>query len=152
VGEHATSLHTLQEEEEKKLQGIMLEELNKKFALQLDLESLTNRSSQLASDYRESDSISMILAGSSHSARTLDSIDRASINLLDATVPGFRINPNNVAKMASEVSDLVEGMDPKNTVVVIQILPITVVKTLVKCLCQRRATTTATMWMVSLNT
>jgi hypothetical protein len=64
----------------------------------------------------------MIIAVSRHSARTLDSIDRDSINLLDATVPGFRINPNNVAKMASEVRDLVEGTDPKNTVVVIQVL------------------------------
>jgi hypothetical protein len=63
----------------------------------------------------------MILAGSSHSARTLDSIDGDSINLLDATVPGFRFNPNNVAKMASEVRDLVEGTDPKNTVIVIQV-------------------------------
>jgi hypothetical protein len=59
----------------------------------------------------------MILAGSSHSARTLDSIDHESINL-----PGFQINPNTVAKMESEVSDLVEGLDPKNTVVVIQVL------------------------------
>ncbi len=63
----ATCLPALQEEEEKKLLGIMLEELNEKFALQLDLEPATDRSSQSASDYRESNSISMILAGSSHS-------------------------------------------------------------------------------------
>ncbi len=148
----ATSLPTLQEEEEKKLLGIMLEELNEKFALQLDLEPSTDRSSQSASDYRESNSISMILAGSSHSARTLDSIDCDSINLLDATVPGFRINPNNVAKMASEVRDLVEGTDPKNTVVVIQVLatPLTIVeKTLVKCHCQKKTRTTDTTWTVN---
>jgi hypothetical protein len=118
----ATSLPTLQEEDEKKFLGILLEELNEKFALQLDLEPSTDRSSQSASDYKESNSISMILAGSSHLARTIDSIDRESINLLDATVPGFRINPLNVAKMASDVRDLVEGMDPKNTIVVIQVL------------------------------
>jgi len=57
----ATSLPSLQEEEEKKLLGTMLEELNDKFALQLDLEPSTDRSSQSASDYRESNSISMIL-------------------------------------------------------------------------------------------
>jgi hypothetical protein len=38
------------------------------------------------------------------------------------TVPGFRINPNNVARMASDVRDLVKDIDPKNTVVVIQVL------------------------------
>jgi hypothetical protein len=51
-----------------------------------------------------------------------DSIDRDSINLLDATVPGFRINPNNVARMASDIRDLVKGTDTKNTVIVIQVL------------------------------
>ncbi len=85
----ATCLPALQEEEEKKLLGVLIEDLNEKFALQLDLEPLTDRSSQSASDYMESDAISMIFAGSSHSARTLDVIDRDGINLLDATVPGF---------------------------------------------------------------
>ncbi len=56
----ATCLPALQEEEEKKLLGVLIEELNEKFALQLDLEPSTDRSSQPASDYMESDSISMI--------------------------------------------------------------------------------------------
>jgi hypothetical protein len=43
----ATSLNTLQEEEEKKFLGMLLEELNEKFALQLDLEPSTDRSSLL---------------------------------------------------------------------------------------------------------
>jgi hypothetical protein len=65
----ATYLPALQEEEEKKLLGVLIEELNEKCALQLDLEPSTDRSSQLASDYMESDSISMIFTGSSHSGR-----------------------------------------------------------------------------------
>jgi hypothetical protein len=84
----ATCLPALQEEDEKKLLGVLIEELNEKFALQLDLEPSTDRSSQPASDYMESDFFSMIFAGSSHSARTVDVIDRGGLNLLDATIPG----------------------------------------------------------------
>jgi hypothetical protein len=70
----------------------------------------------------ESDTISMIFAGSSHSARTLDVIDRECINLLDATVPGFRLSPETVDKMAEDVKDLVDGLNPINTVISIQVL------------------------------
>jgi hypothetical protein len=106
----------------KKLLGVLIEELNEKFALQLDLEPSTDRSSQSVSDYTESDSVSMIFAGSSHSARTLDMIDREGVNLLDATVPGYRLSPDTVGKMADDIKDLVEGLNPINTVISIQVL------------------------------
>jgi hypothetical protein len=84
----------------------LIEELNERFALQLDLEP-SDRSSQSASDYVESDSISMIFAGSSHSARTIDAIDRGGLNLLDATIPGYRLSPETVDKLAEDIKDLV---------------------------------------------
>jgi hypothetical protein len=89
--------------------GVLIEELNEKFALQLDLEPSTDRSSQSASDFIEQDSISMIFAGSSHSARTIDVIDRGGLNLLDATTPGFRLCPETVGKMAEDIKDLVDN-------------------------------------------
>jgi hypothetical protein len=118
----ATSLPTLQEEDEKKLLGVLIEELNEKFALQLDLEPSTDRSSQSASDFMEHDSLSMIFAGSSHSARTIDVIERGGLNLLDATTPGFRLCPETVGKMAEDIKDLVDGLNPTNTVISVQVL------------------------------
>ncbi len=118
----ATCLPALQEEDEKNLLGVIIEELNEKFALQLDLEPLTDRSSQLASDNTDSKSVSMIFAGSSHSARTLDMIDREGVNLLDATIPGYRLSPETAGKMAEDIRDLVDGLNPINTVVSIQVL------------------------------
>jgi hypothetical protein len=118
----ATCLPALQKEDEKKLLGVLIEELNKKFALQLDLEPSMDRSSQLASDYTESESVSMIFAGSSHSARALDMIDREGVNLLDAISPGYRLSPDTVGKMADDKRDLVDGLNPINTVVSIQVL------------------------------
>ncbi len=61
----------------------------------------------------------MIFAGSIHSARTLDIIDRADNNLLDTTVPGFRLSPTT--KMADDIKDLVDGMNPVKTVLSIQV-------------------------------
>ncbi len=87
----------------------------------MDLEPSTDRSSQLASDHTESESVSMIFAGSSHSARTLDMIDREGVNLLDATIPGYRLSPDSVGKMANDIRDLVDGLNPINTVVSIQV-------------------------------
>jgi hypothetical protein len=118
----ATCLPALQEEDEKNLLGVIIEELNEKFALQLDLEPSTDRFSQPASDNTDSESVSMIFAGSSHSARTLDMIDREGVNLLDATTPGYRLSPETVGKMADDIRDLVAGLDPSNTVVSIQVL------------------------------
>jgi hypothetical protein len=74
----------------------MLEELNEKFALYLDLELSTDRSCQV----QQND-----FAGSSHSARTLDVIDRAGNNLLDTTVPGLRLRPESTTKMADNIKD-----------------------------------------------
>ncbi len=59
----ATSLPILQEEDEGNFLGIMLEELNSKFALQLDLYPSTERSGQQAPDLTgEEPSISWLLA------------------------------------------------------------------------------------------
>jgi hypothetical protein len=103
----------------KKLLGVLIEELNEKFALQLDLEPSTDRSSQSASDFMEQDSI---FAGSSHSVRTIDVIDRGGLNLLDATTPGFRLCPETVGEMAEDIKDLVDGLNPTNTVISVQVL------------------------------
>ncbi len=49
-------------------------------------------------------------------------IDREGVNLLDATIPGYRLSPETVGKMAEDIKDLVDGLDPINTVVSIQVL------------------------------
>ncbi len=91
----------------------MLEELNEKFALHLDLELSTDRSCQV----HQND-----FAGSSHSARTFDVIDRAGNNLLDTTVPGFRLRPESTTKMADYNKDHVDSLNPVKTVPSIQVL------------------------------
>jgi hypothetical protein len=97
----ATRLSTMQEEEEAKLKGIMLEKLNSKFALQLDLQPSTERSGEEASDLRDpSDTLNVVFAGGSHSSRIVDTTYNDNIKILDATLPGFRLTERATAEMA----------------------------------------------------
>jgi hypothetical protein len=118
----ATSLPILQEEDEGNFLGIMLEEINSKFALQLDPYPSTERSGQQAPDQMGESPVNIVFAGSSHSARTLDQFDRDGVTIFDATVPGFRLNPDTAAEMAEEVKNLTADLCPENTVVIIQVL------------------------------
>ncbi len=88
----ATRLPALQEEDESKLVKIFLEELNSKFALQLDLQPYTDRSGKEATDRHDpSDMLNVVFAGGSHSSRILDTITADNVRVLDATVTGFRL-------------------------------------------------------------
>jgi len=100
----------------------MLEELNSKFALQLDPYPSTERSGQQAPDQIGEAPINVVFAGSSHTARTLDQFEREGVTIFDATVPGFRLNPDTATEMAEEVKNLVTGLNPENTAVIIQVL------------------------------
>jgi hypothetical protein len=84
----ATHLLSLKNEEESKLVGVLIEELNCKFALQLDPDPITDRYSQEASGSHDSDMLNVAFAGGSHSSRMLDQISDPNIKLLDCTVPG----------------------------------------------------------------
>ncbi len=73
----ATRLPTLQKEKEGLILGKMLEELNSKFALQLDLKPSTDRSGQEASDPHDpNDMLNVVFAGSSHSVRNCQTTTR----------------------------------------------------------------------------
>jgi hypothetical protein len=118
----ATRLPPLQEEDESRLVGVLIEELNNKFALQLDLQPLTDRSGQEASDRHDPlDMLNVVFAGGSHSSRILDTITADNVRILDATVPGFRLTERSAADMASEIADICSELPSENTVVVCQL-------------------------------
>jgi hypothetical protein len=65
------SLPTLGEEDEQSFLNIMLNELNNKFALQLDMNPNVDRSGQNATDQPGEENVSVFLAGTSHSVRLM---------------------------------------------------------------------------------
>jgi lysophospholipase L1-like esterase len=118
----ATRLPTLQKEEEGLILGKMLEELNSKFALQLDLKPSTDRSGQEASDPHDpNDMLNVVFAGGSHSSRILDTIQDESVRILDSTVPGFRLTERATAEMAADIAEVCAELPDNNTIVVCQL-------------------------------
>jgi hypothetical protein len=118
----ATHLPTLKKEDESKLLGVLIEELNCKFALQLDPDPITDRYSQEASGLHDHfDMLNVVFAGGSHSSRMLDQISDPNTKLLDCTVPGFRLTERSVAEMAKDIKEIASELPAKGTVFVMQL-------------------------------
>ncbi len=113
----ATHLPSLKKEDESKLVGVLIEELNCKFALQLDPDPITDRYSL----HDHSDMLNVVFASGSHSSRMLDQITDPNIKLLDCTVPGFRITERSVAEMAKGIKEVASELSAKGTVIVMQL-------------------------------
>jgi hypothetical protein len=102
--------------------GILLEELNQKFALRLDPNPSTDWSCQSATDNQHEKLPCIVLAGSSHSSRLIDPLESAHFTVVDSTVAGFRITENSVAEMTADIEEKIAELDPSSTVVLIQLL------------------------------
>jgi hypothetical protein len=87
-------LPILTEEEERKFLFVMLEELNVKFALQLDANPSTKRFGFDADDSETESAFTIVLAGGSHSSRMLAD---TYLRVVDVSVPDFRISEETVA-------------------------------------------------------
>ncbi len=118
----ATHLPTLKKEDESKLLGVLIEELNCKFALQLDPDPLTDRYGQEASGLHDhTDMLNVVFAGGSHSSRMLDQVSDPNTKLLDCTVPGFRLTERSVAEMAKDIKEIASELPAKSTVFIMQL-------------------------------
>jgi hypothetical protein len=116
------SLPTLGEEDEQSFMNIMLNELNDKFALQLDVNPNVDRSDQIATDHPGEENVSVLLAGASHSVRLIDHLESANLTVVDSTVLGFRISEKSVSEITTDISEKLSEMDPARSVVVLQLL------------------------------
>jgi hypothetical protein len=118
----ATHLPTLKKEDESKLLGVLIEELNCKFALQLDPDPITDRYGQEASGLHDhTDMLNVVFAGGSHSSRMLDQVSDPNTKLLDCTVPGFRLTERSVAEMAKDIKEIASELPAKSTVFIMQL-------------------------------
>jgi hypothetical protein len=83
----------------------MLDELNGRFALQLDLSPITGWSCKSPTDNQPESDITVLLAGSSHSTRLIHPLETARLTVIDCTVPGFCITESSVASMAADIEE-----------------------------------------------
>jgi hypothetical protein len=110
------------EGDELRLLTVMLEELNLKFALQLDLSPNTDRSCPLATDEPDEEGIVIVLAGSSHSTRLNDHLESANCKVGDSTVSCFRVSESSVSAMVEYLTEKSADLDNSKTVLLIQLL------------------------------
>jgi hypothetical protein len=83
------SLPILGEGYEQLFLDVMLEEINSKFDLQLDLTPITDWSSLSATDTQSESSPCIVLVRSSHSSRLIDLLESAHLTVVDSTVACF---------------------------------------------------------------
>ncbi len=82
----------------------MLDELNEKFALQLDTCPCTDRSGHCAADSETDSEIVIALAGSSHSSRLAGPLTDTYLKVVDVSVPGFHISEKSVELMVEDLT------------------------------------------------
>jgi hypothetical protein len=112
MGGPPKSLPVVGEEDERSLLNVLLNELNFKCALQLDVCPITDLSGQIATDQPTEDCPGMLLVGSSHSVRLMDHLESANLRVVDSTVPSFRITEAAVEELAADLAEKVSNLDP----------------------------------------
>jgi hypothetical protein len=116
----SSELPILTEDEERSFLSVMLEELNVKFALQLDVYPSTKRFGLDTDDSETESGCTIVLAGGSHASRMEGPLADTYLRVVDVSVPGFRISEESVASMAADLEEAVKGLDPKKSVVLLQ--------------------------------
>ncbi len=106
-------------QEELSFLSVMLEELNEKFALQLDVSPCTERSGHSAADSETESEIVIALAGSSHLCRLSGPLADTYLKVVDVSVPGFRISEKSVELMFQDLTAVLADLDDSKTVVVL---------------------------------
>ncbi len=115
-----SGLPILSAEEELSFLSVMLEELNKKFALQLDVSPCTERTGHSAVDSETESEIVISLAGTSHLCRLSGPLADTYLKVMDVSVPGFRISEKSVELMVEDLTAVLADLEDSKTVVVLQ--------------------------------
>jgi len=97
-------------------------ELNEKFALQLDPNPSTARfgSTDNSSESAIESRFNIVLAGSSHASRLQEPLTSTHLQVVDVSVPGFRITEGSVASMVSDMEAAINGLPDDKTIVLLQ--------------------------------
>ena len=86
--------------------GVMLQELNQDFGLDLDPAPETNLDSARQDAIGQHPS-RIIIAGGSHAARLANAIGQYRPDIVDLSTPGWKITTENVRRLASDLADSV---------------------------------------------
>ncbi len=124
-GDQVSLCQPIDEGQEHELLSSMIDELNMKCGLELSHEFSLYRPSITSEpdrdDVTEGQLERVVMVGGSHSSRLIDEIDETCLEVMDITVPGWRVTESNVDEKAKELAEIVSTTDQTRTTIVYQL-------------------------------
>ena len=124
-GDQVSLCQPIDEGQEHELLSSMIDELNMKCGLELSHEFSLYRPSITSEpdreDVTEGQLERVVMVGGSHSSRLIDEIDETCLEVMDITVPGWRVTESNVNEKAKELAEIVSSTDQSRTTIVYQL-------------------------------
>jgi hypothetical protein len=115
-----TAVEPMEEEEEKNLLALLIEELNDLYPVNLDTDFVCDRFTEKNVFEEENmDRTDLVLLGASHLSRIRKHLNDDQWNVLDLTKPGWRVNADNVRDLIDDLAATVVNWD--TTTVILQL-------------------------------
>jgi hypothetical protein len=115
-----TAVEPMEEEDEKNLLALLIEELNDLYPVNLDTDFSCDRFTENSVfDDENMDRTDLVLIGASHLSRIRKHLNGDKWNVIDLTKPGWRVNADNVKDLTDELSASVINWD--TTTVILQL-------------------------------
>ncbi len=117
-----TAIEPLEEEDEKNLLAVLIEELNDLYPVNLDTDIICDRFME-SNVFEEAnmDRTDLVLLGASHLTKIRKHLNEEQWNVFDLTKPGWRINADTVKTMLAEVTVTAASVNWDNTTVILQL-------------------------------
>jgi hypothetical protein len=124
-----TAVVPMNEEDDKAILVLLLDELNDLYPLNLCTDIICDRLREGdVFDENKMDCPDLILIGASHLANISRHVDHDLWNVIDLTQPGWRVTSDNVAALAAEVTDTAASVNMESAIVILQLLAVRRVK------------------------
>jgi hypothetical protein len=117
-----TAVEPINEDEEKNLLNLLIEELNNLYPVSLCMDIVCDRfMEEDVFDDSAMDRTDLVLIGGSHLGNVAKNINPEHWKIVDLTRPGFPINGRTVPDMVERVSELSNSINMDNATVVLQL-------------------------------
>ncbi len=117
-----TAIEPMSEEEEKALITLLIEELNSLYPVNLDMDIVWDRfTGDNVFEDKAMDCTDLVLIGASHLSNIGKHLNLDLWKVTDLTIPGWRINDENVASMVTVLTRTANAVDWASATVILQL-------------------------------
>ncbi len=117
-----TAIEPLDEDDEKNLLAVLIEELNDLYPVNLDTDIICDRfMDSNVFEKANMDRTDLVLLGASHLSKIRKHLNEELWNIIDLTKPGWRINAETVKTMMAEVTVTAASVNWEGATVILQL-------------------------------